>query len=110
MVVGPDDEWHFAHVLPALTAGERIILVIPSDLQIEWMDSPPYFCAASEAARNVAELKTSKSLLSLPPHLLEQHTLPEDYKIPEPPYFVPLIRIVLEACKLVISFHSKTWF
>ena len=42
-------EWNFAYVLPQ-REGEPIRLVIPTSLQMGWIESPPYFCAASETA------------------------------------------------------------
>ena len=42
-------EWNFAFVLPQ-PPGEPVRLVIPSSLQMGWVDSPGYFCAASETA------------------------------------------------------------
>ena len=47
------EEWNFAYVLPSSIGGE-IILVVPTLLQMGWIESPPYFCAASETARDVA--------------------------------------------------------
>lgn len=47
------EEWNFAYVLPQ-PEGEPIRLVVPTSLQMGWVESPPYFCAASETARDVA--------------------------------------------------------
>ena len=47
------EEWNFTYVLPQ-AEGEPIKLVIPTSLQMGWIESPPYFCAASETARDVA--------------------------------------------------------
>eukprot|EP00956_Cyclotella_meneghiniana_P024898 scaffold50779_cov23-Cyclotella_meneghiniana.AAC.1 len=46
-------EWNFAYVLPQ-REGEPTKLVVPLSLQMGWVESPPYFCAASETARDVA--------------------------------------------------------
>jgi hypothetical protein len=70
MVVPEDDEWNFAYVLPKLSPDEPTQLVIPSSLQMGWCDSPAYFCAASETARDVAE-----QLTATPQGLLEEHPL-----------------------------------
>eukprot|EP00956_Cyclotella_meneghiniana_P025446 scaffold53123_cov73-Cyclotella_meneghiniana.AAC.1 len=47
------EEWNFAYVLPQ-KKGEPVRLVVPWSLQMGWVESPPYFCAASETGRDVA--------------------------------------------------------
>ena len=47
------EEWNFAYVWPQ-PEGEPIRLIVPTSLQMGWIESPPYFCAASETARDVA--------------------------------------------------------
>jgi hypothetical protein len=46
-------EWNFAYVLPQ-PAGQPVSLVVPTLLQMDWVESPPYFCAATEIARDTA--------------------------------------------------------
>jgi hypothetical protein len=48
-----DAEWNFAYVLPQLE-GEPAWLVIPTLLQMRWVELPPYFCAAIEMAWDIA--------------------------------------------------------
>ena len=55
MVVPEGAEWNFAYVLPQ-KPGEPIRLVIPSALQMGWCESPPFFCSASETARDIAQV------------------------------------------------------
>ena len=45
--------------------GQPVKLVIPTSLQMGWIESPPYFCAASETVRDVAieYIKTPVGLL-----------------------------------------------
>jgi hypothetical protein len=73
MVVPADDEWNFVYILLKDSPDKLTRLVIPSSLQMGWCNSPAYFCAASETARDVGEkLATSTpSIGSLPPHSLE---------------------------------------
>jgi hypothetical protein len=72
MVVPANDEWNFAYILPNASPDERTQLVVPSSLQMGWRDSPAYFCAASEMARDVGKkLATSTPIGFLPPHPLE---------------------------------------
>ena len=47
------DEWNFAYVLPQ-APGEPVKIVVPSSLQMGWVESPPYFCAATETSRDIA--------------------------------------------------------
>jgi hypothetical protein len=78
------EEWSFAYVLPS-SHGKNPILVVPTSLQMGWIESPPYFCAASETARDVATQYCELPVGSLPGHQflplthghVDQHTLAE---------------------------------
>ena len=62
------EEWNFCYVLPNMDPTAPIELVVPTSLQMGWIESPPYFCAASETARDVAAQYAETPLDSLPPH------------------------------------------
>jgi len=47
------EEWNFAYVLPQ-PLGEPVRLMVPTSLQMGWVESPPYFCTPTETARDVA--------------------------------------------------------
>jgi hypothetical protein len=47
------EEWNFSYVLPQ-PAGAPTRLVVPTSLRMVWVESPPYFCSASETAHVVA--------------------------------------------------------
>jgi hypothetical protein len=47
------DEWNFAYVLPQAPR-EPVKIVVPSSLQMGWVESHPYFCAATETSRDIA--------------------------------------------------------
>ena len=66
-------EWNFAYVLPPAPGQEPgdVDLVIPLAVQMGWTESPGYFCAASETARDVADNRCAELVGSLPLHLLE---------------------------------------
>jgi hypothetical protein len=66
-ILEDDVEWNFAYVLPQ-RAGEPIKLVVPTSLQMGWVESPPYFCAESETARDVALDYANTEMGSLPTH------------------------------------------
>jgi hypothetical protein len=47
------EEWNFCYVWPQ-APGEPRRLVVPSSLQMGWVELAPYFCMASEMAQDVA--------------------------------------------------------
>jgi hypothetical protein len=65
-------EWNFAYVLPQ-SPGQPSYLVVPTSLQMGWVESPLFFCAASEMARYVAQDYCKTKLGTLPPPQI--HTL-----------------------------------
>jgi len=67
----------FSYVLPD-KEGEHIQLVIPSALQMNWAESPTFFCVATETAKDVAEHLTKKQFVSLALHALESLMLPPE--------------------------------
>ena len=74
--------WNFAYVLPKLNSNEPTMLVIPSSLQMGWAEIPPFFCATTKSACNIAQdlFKQDPKLLAM--HPLEQHTLPAGWTMP----------------------------
>jgi len=71
------DEWNFCYVLPQ-PPGAPILLVVPTSLQMGWVESPAYFCAASETGRDVAAQYAERDLGSLTPHKFHVHTTTHD--------------------------------
>ena len=67
-------EYNFAYVLPQ-PAGKPIILVVPTSLQMGWVESPPFFCTASETARDVIEEYIETPVSSLPTHKFINHVM-----------------------------------
>ncbi len=68
------EEWNFAYVLPQ-PEGKPVMLVVPTSLQMGWVESPPYFCAASETARDIATEYTNMPLGSLPTHKFAKYVI-----------------------------------
>ncbi len=64
------EEWNFCYVWPQ-APGEPRRLVVPNSLQMGWVESAPYFCAASETARDVAVEYIKTGIGSLPTHKFE---------------------------------------
>ena len=62
------EEWNFCYVLPTTDSTAPVELVVPTSLQMGWIESPPYFCAASETARDVAAQYAETPLGTLPDH------------------------------------------
>ena len=67
-------EWNFAYVLPQ-EEGKPVKLIIPTSLQMGWIESPPYFCAASETGRDVAHQYAESPVGSLENHKFLAHAL-----------------------------------
>jgi hypothetical protein len=61
------EEWNFSYVLPQ-DKGKPVKLVVPSSLQMGWVESPPNFCAASKTAQDVAMQYRETAIGSLPSH------------------------------------------
>ena len=108
------EEWNFAYVLPSSIATKDILLVVPTSLQMGWIESPPYFCVASETARDVAAMYAERPLQDRRNHRALHHTQThDDYKnlkpareAQDPPlryllevYMDDFIDIVIPACQ-----------
>ena len=73
-------KWNFSDVLPQ-HPGEPIYLVVPTSLQMGWVESPPFFCAALETARDVAQDYCETKLGTLPPHKFTNYVIGnQDYE------------------------------
>ena len=66
------EEWNFTYVLPQ-EEGKPITLVVPTSLQMGWVESPPYFCAATETAQDIATDYIETEMNSLPTHKFERY-------------------------------------
>jgi hypothetical protein len=61
------EEYNFAYVLPQ-PPGSPVTLVIPTSLQMGWVESPAYFSTASETSRDVSTSYCQAPIGSLPGH------------------------------------------
>ena len=68
-------EYNFAFVMPT-TPEEPMQIVVPTSLQMGWVNSPNYFCGGSETVRDVAEDYAEAPIGDLPKHHLEEGTTP----------------------------------
>ena len=71
------DEWNFSYVLPQ-PPGEPVIIVIPTSLQMGWVESPPYFCAATETSRDIETTYCETEIGTLLSHKFDKHVLEND--------------------------------
>jgi hypothetical protein len=69
LIVRLADSFNFAYVLPQ-PAGEPTRIVVPSAVQMGWVESPSLFCTVTESARDVAQLLVNNKT-PLPHHALE---------------------------------------
>ncbi|KAG7360528.1 hypothetical protein IV203_035627 [Nitzschia inconspicua] len=73
MRVCEDGKWNFAYTLPRSDPKHELIVVLCLTLPTGWVDSPPFFCAVTETARDI--MHAYEALPDLPPHPLEHHML-----------------------------------
>ena len=76
LLVPKAEEYNFCYVLPQLHPDAPIQIVVPSSLQMGWKYSPPYFCAVTETARDVAEELANQPELAA--HPFENITMSAD--------------------------------
>jgi hypothetical protein len=68
------EEWNFVYVLPQ-PEGAPKQLAIPTSLQMGWVESPPYFCAAMETVRDIAMEYINTPVASLPHHKFTKYII-----------------------------------
>ena len=90
-------EWNFSYALPQ-HPGEPIYLVVPTSLQMGWVESPPFICAASKTARDIAQGYCETKLGTLPPHKFTNYVIGnQDYEdLPERDELIKFFRYFLE--------------
>jgi hypothetical protein len=69
LIVRDEDCYNFAYVLPQ-REGEPCRIVVPSAVQMGWVESPSLFCAVTETARDLAQHFVDAAI-PLPPHHVE---------------------------------------
>ena len=69
LIVRLADSFNFAYVLPQ-PAGQPTRIVVPSAVQMGWVESPSLFCTVTESARDVTQLLVER-MTPLPHHALE---------------------------------------
>ena len=78
MAVNNEDAWNFCYVLPQEHSPTNIDdtqIVVPNCLQMGWCESPPFFSASSETARDVIDSLINEA--TLPEHAFEDKMMQE---------------------------------
>ena len=78
LLVSDLDAWNFCYVMPSPTFTTDINdtqIIVPNSLQMGWCESPPFFCAATETARDII-MDLLTNAINLPDHPF-QHTMLE---------------------------------
>jgi len=72
--------------------------MVPTSLQMGWVESPPFFCVALETARDVAQDYCETKLGTLPPHKFTNYVIGnQDYEdLPEREELIKFFRYLLE--------------
>ncbi len=60
------EEWNFAYVLPQ-EEGKPIMLMVPTSLQMGWVEPPPYFCVETGMLHDIST-EYSETAVNLLPH------------------------------------------
>jgi hypothetical protein len=118
MAVNEADAWNFAYVLPGAGPDDPIQLVIPDALQMGWSESPPFFCAATETARDIIDEKM-RNETPLPEQPMENIMMDIDWSTIEQPHkqlstekdkrdFLQLIEVYIDDFIGVIQSTNET--
>jgi hypothetical protein len=78
------EEWNFTDVFPQ-PPGELVWLVMPTLLQMGWVESLPYFCTATNMVQDIATEYIEMELGTRPQHKFEAYAMgaPEAMALPE---------------------------
>ncbi len=68
------EEWNFAYVLPQPEGAPPQLFALTS-LQMGWVESPPYFCVATETVRDIAMEYINTPVASLPHHKFTKYII-----------------------------------
>jgi hypothetical protein len=71
------EEYNFAYLLPhtPITPEKDWLIVVPTSLQMGWIESPGFFCAATETSRDIIDVYANTPLGALPEQKLESYAL-----------------------------------
>jgi hypothetical protein len=75
LITRQEDAYNFCYVMPSLSTGDPVLIVVPSALQMGWKQSPAAFCAATETGRDIIQGYIDQQV-QLPPHVMEPFMAP----------------------------------
>ena len=114
--ISEKDSWNFCYVLPDVTNQktfnlDEVKIVVPHSLQMGWTESPPFFCMASETARDVAETLITTNA-HVPVHPLERYCVPpKNWKDQETDFqsnFISQLEVYMDDFIAMSQFTSST--
>ena len=73
LTVRPQDSFNFAYVLPQME-GEPVRIVVPSAVQMGWVESPSLFYTVTETARDITQHLVDANVV-LPPHPIKSQMM-----------------------------------
>ena len=110
MAVSEKDAWNFCYTMPTTEPQsdiDNIMLVVPNCLQMGWCESPPFFCAATETARDVIDSLLAEA--SLPAHDMEHKLLNEvHFRFHAATNFCNLLEVFVDDFVAVTNNASET--
>jgi hypothetical protein len=68
------EEWNFSYVMPQKES-EPTRVVVPTSLQMGWVESPPYFCTATKTSRDMAMHYCTSKIGTLQNHKFENYVI-----------------------------------
>ena len=113
LMVSNADAWNFCYVMPSLTPVttlDDIQIVVPNSLQMGWCESPPFFCAVTETARDIIMDLLSQAT-TLPDHpfqpiMLER--LDALHRFQATSYTVTLLEVFVDDfCAITNNLHPQ---
>ncbi len=78
--------------------GEQVKIVVPSSLQMGWVESHPYFCTTTEASRHIATTYCKTKIGALPSHKFDDLVYADDAvgELPDTPATNKLMRYLID--------------
>ena len=99
MVVSTTDAWNFCYVLPSADGKnvplDKTELVVPDAVQMGWCESPPFFCTASETARDIIQ-ELLNNQVQLPKHKYEHMLVPKALNPTAPAIPVTILEVFVD--------------
>ena len=105
MSVNSTDAWNFCYTIPnkdPATPLDDTIIVVPTALQMGWTESPPFFCAGTETARDIIDDMMHSDMTHLPFHESEDKMMNDSPVVPpcdaalDPPDMLDFVEVYVD--------------